>query len=94
MEDPIVQPEMEVVNTPTDAKDVEDGDSSSDDLKDLKKDKPTDVHEDAADAEDDFIDAPMREFSYSGFIFKKQALAFNPVTSFIGFAILWSLSIW
>jgi hypothetical protein len=71
------------------------GDSSSDDeLK--KKDKPTEFDEDVydEDVEDLMIDAPMREFKYSGGIFKKRSLAFNPLTSFIGFAVLWSVSIW
>jgi hypothetical protein len=56
------------------------------------KDKPTDVLEDVDD--EPFIDAPMREFTYSGGIFSKQALAFNPLSSFIGVSVLWGLAIW
>jgi hypothetical protein len=96
MEDPILQTEMEVAHIPTEEKEildgVEEGDSSSDEG--LKKVKPTDVVEDGRDDGEPFIDAPMREFTYSGGIFKKQSLAFNPLTSFIGFAVLWSVSIW
>lgn len=40
------------------------------------------------------INAPMREVSISGGIFSKHALAFNPLTSFIGFALLWGAAIW
>jgi hypothetical protein len=75
---------------------VEDGDSSSSStpLSDLglKKAKLTDVFGDLDD--EPFIDAPMREFTYSGGIFSKQALAFNPLSSFIGIGVLWGLAIW
>lgn len=104
-EDPIIQPgipAMEVATIPTEAKEitleddgVEEGDESSSE-DDLKKQKPTDKPTDAEEERDadPFIDTPMREFTYSGGIFSKQPLAFNPLTSFIGFAVLWSVSIW
>jgi hypothetical protein len=72
---------------------VEEGDStSSDELKKDKNVKPTDVTQNFD--EEPFIDTPMREFTYSGGLFAKQNLAFNPLTSLIGFAVLWSVSIW
>ena len=95
MEDPITQPEtpaMDVEKT-LEAQGVEEGDSSSASDVGLKKDKPTDVLE-GVDEEPLFIDAPMREFTYAGGIFSKQPLAFNPLTSFIGIAVLWGISIW
>ena len=41
-----------------------------------------------------FIEPHMREIRVTRGIFSKQALAFNPLTSFIGFAILWGVAIW
>jgi hypothetical protein len=66
---------------------VEENDASSD--LDLKKDNSTDVLEELF-----CIDAPMREFSYAGGCFSKQPVAFNPLASFIGIAVLWGVSIW
>jgi hypothetical protein len=90
MEDPIMQAEAteaEIILKVEDG--VEEADSSSDD--ELKKGKPND---DVREEDGDFIDTPMREFTYSGGIFSKQALAFNPLSSFIGIGVLWGLAIW
>jgi hypothetical protein len=90
MEVPNVPSEEEKITLKLDG--VEEGDTSSDG--DLKKDKATYVVEDVYDDDEPFIDAPMREFKFSGGIFKNQALAFNPLTSFIGIAVLWGISAW
>lgn len=44
--------------------------------------------------DDKLMNPPMREVKFSGGIFAKQHLAFNPLTSFIGFAALWGAAIW
>jgi hypothetical protein len=89
MEDRFMQPETQGMDeeiTMEAFEAVEESDVSSD--VDLKKVKPD------PDDEPLFIDAPMREFSYAGGCFAKQPLAFNPLTSFIGIAVLWGVSIW
>ena len=44
--------------------------------------------------DDKLLNPPMREVRFSRGIFAKQNLAFNPLTSFIGFALLWGAAIW
>eukprot|EP00978_Attheya_sp_CCMP212_P007872 scaffold18312_cov55-Attheya_sp.AAC.4 len=88
MEDRFMQPETHAMDeeiTMEAFEAVEESDVSSDDLKKVKPEY---------DDKEPFIDAPMREFSYSGGCFSKQPLAFNPLTSLIGIGVLWGVSIW
>jgi hypothetical protein len=108
MEDPnpVEQPGLEVeveegnTPTPTDAApakvlDSSDGSEGSED--NLKKDLNSNNHPgDAADGPSDpadlvFKTLPLREFRFK---LGAEYVSFNPLTSFLGVAVLWGLSIW
>ena len=59
--------------------------SEEDDLKKDTTDRPT--------TNDDIKHYPMREFSFP-IPLGKHTVSFNPLTSFLGMAVLWGLSMW
>lgn len=74
-------------------KDIDEKDSSSEDLPAGKKGEVSDEKADDGDYEFDTSKYPVREFvaTLPGF---KDAVAFNPLVSLIGVCVLWGLSIW